>query len=153
MAEKAESLAPAAGCWAEGGTTTSGRPPTIPTRHDLDRVAPNNPVILDRKDLHSCWVNTPGPAARNVTRDTPDPPGAAIGRDEAGEPDGMFYESAVQLARNAVDEPPESALEAMQRGLSAGAAMGLMGFHDCEGPRHSPPSSSWTRPASCLCAW
>ena len=89
-------------------------------------------------------------ARTGVTRDTPDPPGAAIGRDDAGEPNGMFYESAVALARGAVDEPPENALTAMQRGLGALArwaswasttARGLMpiaAFRALDADEHSP---------------
>jgi len=134
VAAKAKELGP--GRWILGGGWNNNlwSPPDYPTRCDLDRVSPDNPVLLDRKDLHSCWVNSLAMERTGVTRDTPDPPGAFIGRDDAGEPNGMFYESAVALARAAVDEPPESALTAMQRGLGVLAHMGLVGFHDCEGP-------------------
>ncbi len=134
VAAKAKELGP--GRWILGGGWNNNlwSPPDYPTRHDLDRVSPHNPVLLDRKDLHSCWVNSLAMTRTGVTRDTTDPPGAFIGRDDAGEPNGMFYESAVALARAAVDEPPESALTAMQRGLGVLARMGLVGFHDCEGP-------------------
>ena len=39
--------------------------------------------------------------------ETPDPPQAAIGRDEAGEPNGMLFESAVQLVKQVVQQPLE----------------------------------------------
>jgi predicted amidohydrolase YtcJ len=131
---KARELGP--GRWILGGGWNNNlwSPPDFPTRHDLDRVAPDNPVYLDRKDLHSCWVNSLALQHAAVTRDTPDPPGAAVGRDDAGEPDGMFYESAVRIMRDAIDEPPEEPVKAMRRGFSALAAMGITGFHDCEGP-------------------
>jgi predicted amidohydrolase YtcJ len=134
VAEKVRQVGP--GRWVLGGGWNHNMwsPPEFPTRHDLDRVAPNNPVYLDRKDRHSCWVNSLALQRTGVTRDTPDPPGAAIGRDESGEPNGIFFESAVRLARQAVDEPPEDALTSMRRGLRALAAVGLTGIHDCEGP-------------------
>ena len=134
VAAKASEVGP--GRWVLGGGWNNNlwSPPEFPTRHDLDRVAPLNPVYLDRKDLHSCWVNSLALKRAAVTRDTPDPPAAAIGRDETGEPDGMFYESAVRIMRDAIDEPHEDPIKAMQRGFPALAAMGIVGFHDCEGP-------------------
>lgn len=134
VAEKARQLGP--GRWVLGGGWNNNlwSPPDFPTRHDLDRVAPQNPVYLDRKDLHSCWVNSLVLQKAGVTRDTPDPSGAAIGRDEMGAPNGIFFESAVSLMRRAVDEAPEDPATAMRRGFHALISMGLVGFHDCEGP-------------------
>ena len=134
VAERARELGP--GKWVLGGGWNNNlwSPPHFPTRHDLDRVAPQNPVFLDRKDLHSCWTNSIALERAGITRDTPDPPGAAIGRDDDGEPDGILYESAVRLARGAIDEPPEDAEEAMRRGFSVLLSMGLVGSHNPEGP-------------------
>ena len=134
VAEKARELGP--GRWVLGGRWNNNlwSPPDYPMRQDLDRVAPENPVLLDRKDMHSCWINSLGLQRAHITRDTLDPPGAVIGRNAEGEPDGMLYESAVRLAHGAVDEPAEDALTAMRRGFGMLASMGLVGFHDCEGP-------------------
>jgi predicted amidohydrolase YtcJ len=134
VAEKARELGP--GRWVLGGGWNNNlwTPPDFPTRQDLDRVAPDNPVYLDRKDLHSCWVNTLALQRTGVTRDTPDPPGAAIGRDESGEPNGMFFESAVSIARRAIEEPPEDPVMALRRGLEALLGMGIVGCHVPEGP-------------------
>jgi predicted amidohydrolase YtcJ len=134
VAGRAKELGP--GKWVLGGGWNNNQwgSPEYPTRHDLDRVAPENPVLLTRKDMHSCWVNSLALQRAGVTRDTPDPPGAAIGRDAEGEPDGMLYESAVRLAHGAVDEASEDAITAMTRGFGMLVSMGLVGFHDCEGP-------------------
>jgi predicted amidohydrolase YtcJ len=134
VADKAHEVGP--GRWVLGGGWNNNlwSPPDFPTQQDLDRVAPNNPVYLDRKDLHSCWVNSLALQRASITSETPDPPEAAIGRDEAGDPNGLFYESAVRLMRRAIDEPPEDAQTSMRRGFDALLSMGLTGFHDCEGP-------------------
>lgn len=134
VAEKVAQVGP--GRWVLGGGWNNNlwSPPEFPTRENLDRVAPENPVYLDRKDMHSCWVNTVALRRAGITRETPNPPEAAIGRDERGEPNGLFYEGAVRLMRQAIDEPPEDARSAMRRGFKELLSMGLVGFHDCEGP-------------------
>jgi predicted amidohydrolase YtcJ len=133
VAEKAREAEP--GRWVLGGGWNNNlwSPPEFPTRHDLDRIVPDHPVYLDRKDLHSCWVNSRALQLAGVNRDTLDPPGAAIGRDEDGEPNGLLYESATAIIRRAISDPPEDALTAMRRGFSELVSMGLVGFHDCEG--------------------
>ena len=134
VAEKVRELGPGRWILGAGWNHNLWSPPDFPTRYDLDRVAPNNPVYLDRKDGHSCWVNSLALQRAGITRDMLDPPGAAIGRDDAGEPNGLLFESAVRIAREAIDEAPEDAVTAMRRGFEVLVSMGLTSFHDCEGP-------------------
>lgn len=71
-----------------------------PTRQDLDKVAPHNPVVLRRASGHSVWANSLALARSNITRDTPDPPAGEIQKDsETGEPTGILLESAAGLLR------------------------------------------------------
>ncbi len=71
-----------------------------PTRQDLDRVAPNNPVRLSRASGHSCWVNSLALELSGITRDTPDPHAGEVQRDQrTGEPTGILIESAQNLLR------------------------------------------------------
>lgn len=134
VGEKARELGP--GRWVLGGGWNNNlwSPSDFPTRHDLDRIAPNNPVYLDRKDLHSCWINSMALHRAGITRETEAPPGAAIGRDASGDPNGMLYERATMIARRTIDEEPEDAQTAMRRGFERLAGMGLVGFHNPEGP-------------------
>jgi predicted amidohydrolase YtcJ len=134
VAETARQIEP--GRWVRGGGWNNNlwSPTDFPTRQDLDRIVPDHPVYLDRKDLHSVWLNTEALRRAGITRDTPDPPGAAIGRDDNGEPNGILFESAVQLATTAIDEPPEDAATALRRGFEALLAMGITGVHVPEGP-------------------
>ncbi|HXH81599.1 MAG TPA: amidohydrolase family protein, partial [Candidatus Tectomicrobia bacterium] len=70
----------------------------FPTRHDLDAVAPDNPVYI--RAVWGWWSHRPFPSIANsralalagVTRDTPAPHNVEIVRDDRGEPTGVFLE-------------------------------------------------------------
>ena len=82
--------------WIEGfGFDESGYPEgRKPTRHDLDRVSATQPVFVRRCDSHSMVCNSRALELAGITRDTPDPEGGRIGRDGAGDPDGLLVERA-----------------------------------------------------------
>ena len=69
-----------------------------PTRYDLDAVAPHNPVRLTHRSGHAVVLNSLALAAVGIHRETPDPPGGAIDRDEHGEPTGLLLEMGAYLA-------------------------------------------------------
>ncbi|MFT4116113.1 amidohydrolase [Bradyrhizobium sp.] len=73
------------------------------TRHDLDEAAPDHPVILPIG--HFSLVNSRALALAGVTRDTPDPDGGIIHRDEKGEPNGVLEEAAEGLVNRLLPEP------------------------------------------------
>jgi predicted amidohydrolase YtcJ len=70
----------------------------FPTRHDLDAVAPDNPVYI--RAVWGWWSRRPFPsvassralALAGITRDTPAPHNVEIVRDARGEPTGVFLE-------------------------------------------------------------
>ena len=71
-----------------------------PTKEDLDKVAPNNPVVLTRASGHSSWANSMALKLSNITRDTPNPAAGEIQKDpKTGEPTGILLESAAGLVR------------------------------------------------------
>jgi predicted amidohydrolase YtcJ len=97
-----------------------------PTKKDLDEVAPNNPVILQRVDGHVSWVNTLALQKGNVTRETRDPQGGEILRDANGEPTGILKETAGGLVLNVVPAATrEEQLEALSRALAEARRYGL----------------------------
>ncbi len=69
----------------------------FPNKDDLDAVAPNHPVILGRADGHAAVVNTAALKAAGITSDTESPFGGDILKDEAGEPNGMLIDNAMNL--------------------------------------------------------
>ena len=103
-----------------------------PTRHDLDRVAPNHPVVL-----HRVWnklvANSAALALAGISAATPDPPADAryagsFERDEAGEPTGLFRDRAKELITDHVPAPTEEELvAAIATACRAYNAVGLTG--------------------------
>lgn len=65
-----------------------------PTAAMLDAAVPDVPVFLDANDLHTMWVNSAALEAMGITRDTPDPVGGEIERDEHGDATGFLLETA-----------------------------------------------------------
>ena len=81
-----------------GWIETFWQPPVFPTRQDLDKIAPNNPVFLTRADGHGAVANSAALKIGNVTKDTKDPFGGQILRDkDTGEPVGMLLDNAQGL--------------------------------------------------------
>ena len=75
-------------------------PPVFPTRFDLDKVAPNNPVWLVRVDGHGAVANSRALEIAGVTKATPDLPDGEVMRDAAtGEPAGMLLDRAKSLVQ------------------------------------------------------
>jgi predicted amidohydrolase YtcJ len=134
VGERAAGQAP--GTWVPGHGWDNNRWGTdVPTRADLDRVAPGHPVLLSRKDGHSIWVNSLALERAGITRDTPDPPGGRIGREANGAPNGMLYEGAAEdLVYRVVEEQDdaEDRLDTLREAIANAQRAGLTGFHNCE---------------------
>jgi predicted amidohydrolase YtcJ len=73
----------------------------LPHRRELDRVAPDNPVVLVRGG-HEFIVNSAALGRWNISRATPAPAGGEIGHDADGELNGEL----VDTARGLVKLPP-----------------------------------------------
>ncbi len=118
----------APGAWVIGRGWDQNDWPTTswPTRADLDRVAPDNPVFLTRIDGHAAWVNSRALALAGVTAATPDPPGGRLIRDDRGAPTGLLIDNAKPLVADRI--PPPSAAEIESRILAADRLFGRVGL-------------------------
>lgn len=106
-----------------------------PTRQDLAAIT-RRPVALNSKDGHLLWVNDVALAAAGITRETPDPAGGEIARDERGEPTGVLKEHATDLVYSVIPEPSDVQIEAaLERACEHLLALGLTGAGNFEGPR------------------
>ena len=78
-----------------GWIETFWKPPVFPTRWDLDKIAPNNPVFLTRADGHASIANSAALKVAGINKDTPNPFGGEFLKDaKTGEPTGMLIDSA-----------------------------------------------------------
>ncbi len=103
----------------------------FPTREMLDKIAPENPVLLRRIDGHAVWLNSKAIQLANITRETKDPEGGKIIRDRKGDPSGILVDNGINLIDNVL--PPLTKDEIEQRlilAMEECARLGLTEVHD-----------------------
>jgi predicted amidohydrolase YtcJ len=93
-----------------GWIETFWKPAQFPTRQDLDKVAPDNPVFLTRADGHASVVNSAALKIAKIDRTTADPFGGQILKTD-GEPSGMLLDNAQDLVANHIPRPTEAERE------------------------------------------
>ena len=124
--ERVDKMKPGEWVTGRGWIETFWKPPVFPTRWDLDKISPNNPVILGRADGHGAVANSLALKLGGVTKETRDPFGGQIVRDkETGEPTGMLLDNAQGLVRRQVPPAAEgndeqAAMLADKRSISLG---------------------------------
>ncbi len=103
----------------------------LPNHRSLSAVSPNNPVVLRHASGHASFANANAMKMSGITRNTPDPRGGEIVRDENGDPIGMFRETAQGLLgpaeRDAV--PPDPRRQA-ELAIEEILAKGITSFQD-----------------------
>src|SRR6202030_4704105 len=77
----------------------------LPYRTDLDIVAPNTPVVVVRGG-HEYILNSAALRRWDITKQTPQPVGGRISRDEQGELNGELLDRAKALVALPNSEPP-----------------------------------------------
>ncbi|MGJ9384383.1 amidohydrolase [Salipaludibacillus sp. CF4.18] len=79
-----------------------------PLRNDLDEASTEVPVVATRTCGHIISVNSKALEIAGITKDTPDPKGGKIDKDENGEPTGILQETARNLVLSKI---PKKELE------------------------------------------
>lgn len=75
-----------------------------PRHFDLSAISKDNPVMLIHASGHGLFANETAMKLAGVTKETPDPRGGEIVRDENGNAIGMFEERAQAIIREAYGE-------------------------------------------------
>ncbi len=109
----------------------------FPTHASLDRVSPDNPVVLTHASGHAAFVNGKALQASGIDRNTRNPEGGEVLKDQTGEPTGLLRESADELIKEPTRTPAEG--EAHTRRLleladKAALSKGITTFVDAGSP-------------------
>ena len=87
--------------------------PRIPTRHDLDRIATDIPIVLERICGHILTTNTRAIELLGLTADSPQYAGGTFEFGEDGQPNGIFTENACRYAVDLIPSPSIEEQEAL----------------------------------------
>jgi predicted amidohydrolase YtcJ len=87
----------------------------FPMRQELDRAAPDHPVLVPRGG-HNVVANSRALDVAGIASDQPNPPGGTFVRTAEGDLTGHAIGAAAQLIRSRVPPPPEQVLhQALER--------------------------------------
>lgn len=92
--------------WNQDYFTDEQRPLT---RHDLDKISTEHPIIAIRACGHLATCNSMALKVAGIDRNTGDIPGGEIRKDDSGEPNGILTENALALLADL--KPPPSVEE------------------------------------------
>ncbi|HEY1493810.1 MAG TPA: amidohydrolase [Candidatus Solibacter sp.] len=123
-------------------------PPTpnvegFPLHASLDKVSPNNPVVLTHASGHASFVNGKALELAGVTAQTPNPSGGEILKDAKGNPTGLLRErasgvisparAAYEAKRTAADRR-EELNKAITLAIDESLSKGITTFEDAGSP-------------------
>jgi predicted amidohydrolase YtcJ len=109
----------------------------FPTHASLDKVSPDNPVVLVHASGHASFVNAKALELAGIKRATEAPAGGEILRDKNGAATGLMRERAQGLVREPAPTPEErDALTRKQVELAAKESLskGITTFEDAGSP-------------------
>ena len=107
----------------------------FPTIQELDMISPDKPMALERADGHAIIVNSLALEMANITRNTPDPVGGKIDKDESGKPNGVLIDKASLLVESIIPKRTrEDEKQALKAGLERTAMMGWTQLQDAGSP-------------------
>jgi hypothetical protein len=121
------------GEWITGGGWNKNlwKTDKFPTKEDLDRIAPENPVLLHARDGHSIWVNSLALKLAGIDKTVRDPQNGKFMRDETGDLTGVIFEEARHRVMDIVPEVSEERkIEMADYGIQQLYKNGLTGVHD-----------------------
>ncbi len=96
-----------------------------PTLAELDELSPDKPLVILTQAMHEAFANSAALRASGISRDTPDPPGAAFGRDKDGALTGAVLEvNAINHLLRALPALPPALTELILRWTLADYARG-----------------------------
>jgi len=113
----------------------------MPTRHDLDKISTDIPVIMERVCGHMLSANTKAIELLGYDKEVPEIPGGEIRLEEDGFPSGIFTENACFVVNELIPTPDKAERQAaLLEGMKYAVAHGLtsiqandVGYPECKG--------------------
>ena len=113
----------------------------MPTRHDLDKISTDIPVIMERVCGHMLSANTKAIEILGYDKEVPEIPGGEIRLEEDGFPSGIFTENACFVVNELIPTPDKAERQAaLLEGMKYAVAHGLtsiqandVGYPECKG--------------------
>ncbi len=101
----------------------------------IDRIFPEQPVVLMEQTSHSMWVNSAALKLAGITKDSPEPQGGKILKDKkTGELNGIVFDNAgdiiMEMAWNSLENQFQQSYDGLIIGLEEAAAHGITTIGD-----------------------
>lgn len=101
----------------------------------IDKIFPDQPVVLMSQTSHSMWVNSAGLKIAGITKRSPEPQGGKILKDEeTGELNGILMDNAgdivMEMAWNSLENQFDQSYDGLMVGLKEAAAHGITTLGD-----------------------
>jgi predicted amidohydrolase YtcJ len=101
------------------------------TAKDIDSLVSDRPALLSGSDGHTAWVNSAGLKAAGITRNTKDPEGGKVERDDKGEPTGKLIDAATGIPASLIPRPTTAEnVEALTAAVAQLSAVGITSIRD-----------------------
>jgi len=116
------------------------------TRHHLDAIIEDRPILLTAFDLHSCFANTKALESAEILYGIDDPlPNGDIVLDANGMATGELYEmDAMAAARSALPKPDfDQEVAILKEGLRLAASYGITSVHNMDGDAEQASLYGW----------
>jgi hypothetical protein len=112
-----------------------------PNRRDLDKAAPDNPVMLTHRSGHAHVLNSMALKLVHISNETGDPTGGLIDRDiKTGEPTGLLYEMGEFLSERIPPLDPQELLRGVKLANQKLLSLGITSVQDAS---HSNDIDQW----------
>jgi len=101
----------------------------------IDKIFPNQPVVIMEQTSHSMWVNSAALKIAGITKLSPEPQGGKIIKDEeTGELNGILMDNAgdilMEMAWNSLKNQSAQSYDGLMVGLEEAAAHGITTIGD-----------------------
>ena len=105
----------------------------LPRKEWIDEATKDNPLFLGRTDGHTAFANSAALKFAGISKDTPDPAGGVIVRDDNGEPTGVLIDNAMYMVSKIYPTPTDEAIDAaFDAGIDEALRNGVTEVHSID---------------------